>query len=148
MARRGSLGFSPARLGDALSRAGISPAALAEAAGTSPSAISKYLAGQAAPQPPRLAALASALDVPAASLLQIPERGEGLAHIRAAAGLTQAQFAEQAGIGLKRYELAELGQRPLSDADITQLAAAAGTTTARIRAAHGRDVTRSSGNGT
>jgi transcriptional regulator with XRE-family HTH domain len=148
MARRGSIGFSPARLGDALSRACISPAGLAEAAGTSPSDISKYLAGQAAPQPPRLAALARALDVPAASLLQIPESGEGLAHIRSAAGLTQAQLAERAGIGLKRYELAERGQRPLSHTDITQLAAAAETTAARIRAAHDRDVTRSSGNGT
>jgi transcriptional regulator with XRE-family HTH domain len=126
----------------------MSPAELARRIGASPSDISKYLAGRAAPQPPRLAALARALGVPAASLLQIPDRGEGLAHIRAAAGLTQAQLAERAGIGLKRYELAELGQRRLSGPDITQLAAAVGTTASRIRAAHDRDVLQSTGNGT
>ena len=140
MARRGSPGFSPALLDEARIRARMSQASLAAAAGTSPSAISKYLAGQAAPQPPRLAALARALDVPGSSLLQIPGRGEGLAHIRSAAGLTQAQLAERAGIGLKRYEFAELGQRPLNGTDITQLAAAAGTTVIRVRAAHDRDV--------
>jgi transcriptional regulator with XRE-family HTH domain len=107
-----------------------------------PSDVSKYLSGQAAPPPPRLAALARALGTTAADLLEIPADGEGLAHIRAAAGLTQSQLASQAGIALKRYQLAELGQRPLGDADVGGISAAAAVPASRVRAAHDRDVVR------
>lgn len=140
MPRSGAAGFSPARLRAALAQSGISPAELARRIGASPSGISKYLADLAAPQPPRLAAIARALGVPASRLLQIPECGEGLAHIRAAAGLTQAQLARRAGIGLKRYELAELGQRPLRDTDITRIAAVVAAPAPRVSAAHDGDV--------
>jgi transcriptional regulator with XRE-family HTH domain len=141
---RGSPGFSPQRLRDAREQAGLTPAGLARAAGAPRSDIAKYEAGQASPQPPRLAALARALGVPAASLLELPPAGAGLAHLRAAAGLTQAQLAGLAGIGLKRYELAELGMRPLGDGDIGRLAAATGTSGAQVRDAHRRDVGRRS----
>ena len=124
---RGSPGFSPQRLRDARQQVGLTPADLAHAAGATRSDIAKYEAGQASPQPPHLAALARALSVPAASLLELPPGGPGLAHLRAAAGLTQADLAGRTGIRLKRYELAELGMRPLSAADIARLAAATGT---------------------
>lgn len=104
--------------------------------------VSKYEAGRAAPPPPRLAVLAGALGTTAAALLEIPADGEGLPHIRAAAGLTQSQLAGRAGIALKRYAAAELGQRPLSDTDITRIGAAAAVPAARVRAAHDRDVAR------
>jgi len=120
----------------------MSRAELARQAGAPRSDISKYEAGQAAPQPPRLADLARALGVPVASLLEAPGDGEGLAQVRAAAGLTQSALASRAGIGLKRYELAETGRRPLSDTDIARLAAATGMPAQRVRAAHGRDVAR------
>jgi transcriptional regulator with XRE-family HTH domain len=140
--RSGVAGFSAARLRAALEQAPLTPAALAEAAGTTRGSVSKYLAGHAAPQPDRLLALARALGVPAASLLDPPAGGEGLAHIRAAAGLTQAALAERSGIGVKHYEAAEAGRRPLSETGIRQVAAAAGVPAARVRAAHSRDVAR------
>ena len=139
---RGSPGFSAARLRDALERAGMKPAALAREAAAPRSDISKYLAGSASPQPPRLAALAAALGVPAAALLEFPPGGPGLAHLRAVAGLTQAQLATLAGIGLKRYEAGELGQRPLSGEDITRTAAAVGVAARQIHDAHQRDIVR------
>jgi transcriptional regulator with XRE-family HTH domain len=52
MARSGAAGFSPARLRGALAQAGTTPAQLARDAGISPSDISKYTSGRAAPQPP------------------------------------------------------------------------------------------------
>jgi transcriptional regulator with XRE-family HTH domain len=118
------------------------PGRLADKAGVPPSDISKYAAGRAAPQPPRLAALAAALGVTASSLLEIPAAGERLAHIRAAAGLFQAELAARAGISRKRYEAAEAGLRPLSNSDVARLAAAAGVPAGRVRSAHGRDVRR------
>lgn len=141
--RSGVAGFSAARLRAALEDGGtLSPAALAAAAGTTRGSISKYLTGQAAPQPGRLLALARALGVPAGSLLDPPAVGEGLAHIRAAAGLTQAALAERSGIGVKHYEAAEAGRRALSETGIKQVAAAAGVPATRVRAAHSRDVAR------
>jgi len=120
----------------------MSQAELSRKTGAPRSDISKYEAGQAAPQPPRLAVLARVLGVPAASLLEAPGDGESLAQVRAAAGLTQAGLASRAGIGLKRYELAETGRRPLSETDIARFAAAVGMPAQRVRAAHGRDVAR------
>lgn len=121
----------------------MSQADLARSAAASRSDIAKYEAGRSSPQPPRLAALARALGVTAASLLELPPGGPGLAHLRAAAGLTQAQAAGRAGIGLKRYEMAELGLRPLSAVDAARLAAATGTTTGQVEAAHHRDARQS-----
>jgi transcriptional regulator with XRE-family HTH domain len=140
--RSGVPGFSAARLRAAREQAGLSPARLAEAAGTTRGSISKYLSGHARPQADRLPALARALGVPVSSLLDLPEGGEGLAHIRAAAGLTQARLAERSGTDLKRYEAAEAGRRPLTETDIRQIAAAAGVSVSRVRCAHGRDVSR------
>ena len=111
----------------------MTPSGLAGASGAPRSDIAKYEAGQASPQPPRLAAIARALGVPAAALLEPPPGGPGLAYLRAAAGLTQAELAGRAGIGLKRYELAELGLRPLDDDDIIRLAAATGATARQVR---------------
>jgi transcriptional regulator with XRE-family HTH domain len=140
MPRSGASGFSPARLQAARDAVGLSPAALARAAGISRSAVSKYLTGQSSPQPAQLKALAGALAVPPGSLLEAPAEGEPLAQVRAAAGLTQEQLADRTGIGRSAYELAELGRRPLSDAGIARIAAATGTSPARVRAAHQRDV--------
>ena len=142
MPRSGAAGFSPARLRNARIQAGKSPAQLAGAAGVPRSDVSKYEAGRASPPPPRLAALARALGATGADLLEIPASGEGLAHIRAAAGLMQSQLASQAGIGLKRYQLAELGQRPLKDTDITGISTVTTVPASRIRAAHARDTAR------
>jgi transcriptional regulator with XRE-family HTH domain len=142
MARKGSSGFSAERFRAAQARTGRSPAWLAQKAGVPPSDISKYAAGLAAPQPPRLAALAAALGVAPSSLLEIPADGEGLAHIRAAAGLTQAQLASRSGISLKRYEAIEAGLRPLGESDVARLAAATGVPAQRIRSAYARDVKR------
>jgi transcriptional regulator with XRE-family HTH domain len=120
----------------------MTPADLSRASGASRADITKYESGQASPQPPRLAVIAAALGVPAASLLEPPPGGPGLAHLRAAAGLTQAGLAAMTGIGLSRYELAEVGLRRLADEDITRVAAATGTTARQVRAAHQRDVGR------
>jgi transcriptional regulator with XRE-family HTH domain len=140
--RSGAAGFSPARLRDARIQAGKSPGQLAEDAGVPRPDVSKYEAGRASPPPPRLAALARALGTTGAALLEIPAVGEGLAHIRAAAGLMQSQLAIQAGIGLKRYQLAELGQRPLSNTDITGISTVTAVPASRVRAAHDRDIAR------
>jgi transcriptional regulator with XRE-family HTH domain len=140
MPRSGASGFSPTRLRAARDAAGLSPAVLARAAGISRSAVSKYLSGQSSPQPAQLEALAGALGVPPGSLLEVPGEGEPLAQVRAAAGFTQAQLADRAGIGRSAYELAELGRRPLSAAGIARIAAATGTSPRRVRAAHQRDV--------
>jgi transcriptional regulator with XRE-family HTH domain len=140
--RSGAAGFSPARLRDARVQAGKSPAQLADAAGVPRPDLSKYEAGRASPPPPRLAALARALGTTGAALIEIPASGEGLAHIRAAAGLMQSQLASKSGIGLKRYQLAELGQRPLNDTDITGISSATAVSATRVRAAHARDIAR------
>jgi DNA-binding XRE family transcriptional regulator len=142
VSRSGAAGFSPARLHAARLEAGKSPGQLADDAGVPRPDVSKYEKGRTSPPPPRLAALARALGTTGAALLEIPADGEGLAHIRAAAGLMQCQLAIPAGIGLKRYQLAELGQRPLSDTDITGISAVTAVPASRIRAAHCRDTAR------
>ena len=137
MARRGAAGFSPERFRVACASAGISSARLATASHTSPAAISKYLAGLASPEPPRLALLAAALGVQVTNLLD-PAPEPTLAWLRAAAGFTQRELAVRAGIHLKRYEAAEAGRRELQVADATRLAGVLSLPVAEVTAAASR----------
>jgi transcriptional regulator with XRE-family HTH domain len=139
MPRRGVPGFSAARAREALEVAKLSPADRARAARIAPSDVSKYLNGQAAPQPGRFVALARALDSDPARLLD-DGTDDQLARLRVTAGLTQAELCQLTGVGTKHYEAAEAGRRRLTPDDIVRLAAALNVSGGLIQSAHDRDV--------
>jgi transcriptional regulator with XRE-family HTH domain len=64
-----------------------------------------------------------------------PVPDPGLAWLRSAAGLTQQQLADDAGIHLKRYEAAEAGRRDLPPEDISRLAQTLSIPAGEVRAA-------------
>src|SRR6201996_7404503 len=123
MPRRGVAGFSARRFRNATMAAGMQPADLARETGIGTPDISKYRNGEASPQPSRLVTLARALGVGPGELLD-DGTSDQLARLRAIAGLTQAELSRRAGIGLKRYEAAETGRRPLTGDAVIRVARA------------------------
>jgi transcriptional regulator with XRE-family HTH domain len=142
---KGTLGFDPARLKRLREAAGLNQSELARRAGIPRGYISKYELGQAVPNPDRLTALATALGVPQADLLDPESLGHGLAALRARRGLRQADVARLAGSGMtaSKYRMLELGNvERLTYTDAANLARVFDITEEAVRAAHRWDVER------
>jgi transcriptional regulator with XRE-family HTH domain len=136
-------GFDGQRLRAQREQAGLSVSELARRAGVSPQDVSRYESETIAPGPDRLVALAAAVGTAPLDLVERAILGHGLKALRAAAGLTQADLAEQAGpdMTVSRLKSLELGKvRRLPHADTAALAAALRTTPEVVRAAHRWDL--------
>lgn len=117
MTRRGVAGFDGRLLRQRREQAGLSVTGLARRAGVQPQDVSRYESGTMAPGPDRLAALAASVGAKPLDLVDNEALGHGLKALRTAAGLTQADLAEQAGPDmtvsrLKSLEFAKSGASP------------------------------------
>jgi transcriptional regulator with XRE-family HTH domain len=142
---KGTPGFDPARLTRHREAADLSQSQLARRADIPRGYISKYELGQAAPNPDRLTAIAAALGIPPADLLDSELLGHGLAALRARKGLRQADVARQAGSGMtaSKYRMLELGKiERLTYTDATNLARVFDVNEEIVRAAHRWNVER------
>lgn len=90
--------FDGEKLRAAREAQGWSRGRLAVALGKTVTSVSGWERGQRNPAPATLVALAKALDIEPADLLDIPRAEWGLVEFRAAAGLEQKDAAEQVGI--------------------------------------------------
>ena len=136
--RQGAPGFDPQRLRAAREAANLTRGALADAAGVHVSSITEWEAGRQVPRIATVAALARALSIEPADLLQ-PVEGAALTleRLRAAAGLSQQQTAEAAGMLRNTYSAVERGETAaLSYTDTQALAQVLCVTDYQLRAAH------------
>ena len=136
--RQGAPGFDPARLRAARVAAGLSQQALAEAVEVHVNTVVEWEAGRQVPRVEAVAALAQALQVTPPDLLA-PVEGAAptLQQLRAAAGKTQQQIADEAGLLRTTYVKIELGATgSLADTDPAALGQALAVSQEQIRAAH------------
>lgn len=143
MTNRGAPGFDPARLRRHREAAEINQSELARRADVPRGAISKYEAGQGAPNPDRLAAIAAAMGLEPVDLLDPERLGHGLASLRVAKGLRQADVAEQVGgeLTVGKYRMIELGKVDrMSYADVADLARVFGVSEEAVHTAHRWDL--------
>jgi transcriptional regulator with XRE-family HTH domain len=96
--------------------------------------VSCYEAGRTRPRARALQALAGALDVDVLDLLST-DTAVTLAALRARRGLTQGAVAGQLGMSRSLYAAVEQGRRPVSDAELTQLATVLAVDADRLRRA-------------
>ena len=82
--------------------------------------------GRASPSPPKLVALAEALDVEPSELTRISRGRAQLVDLRGWAGMTQAELARRAGLPRPTYALLERGGLPLRPDVAARLAEALG----------------------
>ena len=136
--RQGATGFDPQRLRTAREAASLTRGALAEAAGVHISSVSEWEAGRQVPRVETVAALARALRIEPSALLQpIEGAAPTLERLRAAAGLSQQQAAEAAGMLRNTYSAVERGETAaLSYTDTQALARVLSVTDDQLRAAH------------
>jgi transcriptional regulator with XRE-family HTH domain len=136
--RQGASDFDPARLRAAREAAQLTRGALAKAANVHPSSVGEWEAGRQVPRVETLAALARALHIQPGDLLQPAEGGAlTLDRLRAAAGKSQQQIADAAGMVRNTYSAVERGETAaLSYAEHRALARAYGITDEELRAAH------------
>ena len=136
--RQGAPGFDPQRLRAAREAANLTRGALADAAGVHVSSITEWEAGRQVPRIDKVAALARALSIEPADLLQPVEGGAlTLERLRVAAGLSQQQTAEAAGMLRNTYSAVERGETAaLSYTDTQALARVLSVTPDQLRAAH------------
>jgi transcriptional regulator with XRE-family HTH domain len=135
--RQGASGFDPARLRTAREAAQLSRGALAEAASVHPSSVSEWESGRQVPRVETVAALAKALQIQPDDLLE-PVEGAPLTlgRLRIAAGKSQQQIAEAAGMLRTTYSAVERGETgALSYAEHQALARAFGVTDDQLRGA-------------
>lgn len=136
--RQGAAEFDPGRLRAARMAAKLTQTALAAAADVHPNEVGYWEAGTRVPQVETVAALARALGVSPADLLEPSIGGRPtLRQLRVAAGLSQEQAADRAGLQKHRYAALERGEAArLTDAEIAALAHALDVGSDRARAAH------------
>lgn len=136
--RQAAPGFDPRRLRAAREAAQLSQDALARAAHVHVSSIEEWEAGRQVPRVDSVAALAEALRLDPADLLEPPDgAARTLQQLRAAAGLTQQQVATDAGLLRNTYSAIERGETAtLTAADATAFARALSVTADQVRAAH------------
>ena len=103
--RQGAPGFDPSRLRAAREAAQLTQDALAEAANVHVNSIREWEAGRQVPRVETVALLARVLHISPADLLEPPPDGAShtLQHMRAAAGKSQKQIAEAAGMLRNTY---------------------------------------------
>jgi transcriptional regulator with XRE-family HTH domain len=124
--RQGAAGFDPGRLRAARIAAKLTQTALAAAADVHPNEVGYWEAGTRVPQVETVAVLARALGLRPADLLEPSTSGRpNLRQLRVAAGLSQEQAADRAGLQKHRYAALERGEaaRP-TDAEVDALARA------------------------
>lgn len=136
--RQGAAGFDPSRLRAARMAAKLTQTALAAAADVHPNEVGYWEAGTRVPQVETVAALARALGITPADLLEPSTGGRPtLRQLRVAAGFSQEQAADRAGLQKHRYAALERGEAArLTDAEVSALARALGAGSDQIRAAH------------
>jgi transcriptional regulator with XRE-family HTH domain len=136
--RQGAPGFDPRRLRAAREAAQLSQGALAEAAQVHVSSIREWEAGRQVPRVETVASLAQALRISPADLLDQPEgTARTLQQLRAAAGKSQKQIAEAAGMLRNTYSAVERGETAsLSYTDAQGLAQALAMSPEQVVAAH------------
>jgi transcriptional regulator with XRE-family HTH domain len=136
--RQGAPGFDPSRLRAAREAAQLSQGALAHAAQVHVSSIEEWEAGRQVPRVESVAALARALRLEPADLLEpVDDVALTLQQLRAGAGCTQEQVATAAGLLRSTYSALERGETAsLADRDADRLAGAIGVTADQVRAAH------------
>ncbi|WP_220472359.1 helix-turn-helix domain-containing protein [Tomitella gaofuii] len=128
-------GFSGARLRRIRTDRGLTGDELADAAGVSYQAISHWETGRATPTPPRLARIATALNVTISDLVVIPLAKRNLSDLRVQAGLTQAQLGESAELSQPVVANLEKGRVEFDAGRAARLAAALGVHTPEVEAA-------------
>lgn len=136
--RQGAAEFDPGRLRAARTAAKLTQTALAAAADVHPNEVGYWEAGTRVPQVETVAALARALGITPADLLEPSAGGRPtLRQLRVAAGLSQEQAAERAGLQKHRYAALERGEAArLTEAEVDALARALDVGADRARAAH------------
>lgn len=138
--RQGAPGFDRHRLRAAREAARLTRTALAHAAQMHPSSIRAWEAGRQIPRVESVATLARALNIDSAELLQQPPDGAALTllQLRVAAGQSQQQIAETAGMLRNTYSAVERGETAtLSYGDVKGLARAFGVNPEVVVSAHG-----------
>ena len=137
MAARGVGEFAPDRLRAAMGRAGLSVGRLANAAGLKRQSASAILNGRRVPTASTVGRLAAAVGVAPAELLA--EDGDDIRALRLAAGLTQHQAADRAGLTRSSWAMHETGKvASLDDEQAGRIAAALGTDAQTVAVAHAR----------
>jgi transcriptional regulator with XRE-family HTH domain len=136
--RQGAAGFDPGRLRAARLAANLTQTALAAVADVHPNEVGYWEAGTRVPQVETVAALARALGISPADLLEPSTGGRPtLRQLRVAAGLSQEQAADRAGLQRHRYAALERGEAArLTDPEVSALAQALAAGSDQIRAAH------------
>lgn len=140
--RQGAPGFDPGRLRAAREAAGLTRGALAKAAGVHISSVSEWEAGRQVPRVETVAALAGALRLRPVDLLAPVDGGPlTLDRLRVAAGKSQQQVADAAGMLRTTYSAVERGETgALSYAEHQAVARSLGVADEQLQAAH--DATR------
>jgi transcriptional regulator with XRE-family HTH domain len=135
--RQGTSGFDPARLRAAREAAKLSRGALAAATGVHVSTVGEWEAGRQVPRVETVAALARALRIEPADLLEPLNGAVTLERLRAGAGMSQQQVADVTGMLRNTYSAVERGETAaLSYRDTKALARAFGVSDEQLRAAH------------
>ena len=136
--RQGAAGFDPGRLRAARLAANLTQTALAAVADVHPNEVGYWEAGTRVPKVETVAALARALGISPADLLEPSTGGRPtLRQLRVAAGFSQEQAADRAGLQKHRYAALERGEAArLTDAEVTSLARALDVGSDQVRAAH------------
>ena len=110
---KGVRNFDPAALAKYRRQRGLSLDQLGERIGRARPNLITWEKGRSTPSPPKLVALAAALGVKPWQLTTIEPRSAELADLRAWAGLSQQELADQAGLVRATYALVERTELPL-----------------------------------
>lgn len=133
----GVRGFDPVAMARLRKARGLTLDALGERVGRARPNVIKWEAGEA-PSPPKLVALARALDVDPWQLTVRKPPGAELADLRDWAGLTRRELAARAGIRRSTYAEIERGAAPLSPEAAAAVARALDCDVSRVERAYKR----------
>ncbi len=139
---KGVRNFDPAALAEYRRRRGLSLDQLGERIGRARPNLITWEKGRSTPSPPKLVALAEALGVKPWQLTTIDPRSAELADLRAWAGLSQQELADQAGVVRATYALVERAELPLRPEVAQELARALGRRVREVELAYGRTARR------
>ena len=139
---KGVRNFDPAALAEYRRRRGLSLDQLGARIGRARPNLITWEKGRSTPSPPKLVALAAALGVKPWQLTTIEPRSAELADLRAWAGLSQQELADQAGLVRATYALVERAELPLRPDVAQALSRVLGRQVREIELAYGRTARR------
>ena len=125
---------------------GLTLDALGERVGRARPNVIKWEAGEA-PSPPKLVALAQALEIAPWQLTVVKPQAAELADLRAWAGLTRRELAARAGIRRSTYSDIENGAAPLGPEAAAAVARVLECDVSRVERAYRRGVRRAAATG-